>query len=113
MKTIRWGFIGCGSVTEIKSGPAYQLTEGFEVVAVMRRDLEKAKDYAKRHNINTFYNDADALIHNKNVDAVYIATPPNSHEHYALKVAEAGKICCIEKPITPNHQDSLAIFKSF
>ncbi|SER10244.1 Predicted dehydrogenase [Hyunsoonleella jejuensis] len=113
MKTIKWGFIGCGSVTEVKSGPAYQLTEGFEVVAVMRRNIEKAKDYAKRHNINTFYNDADALINDENVDAIYIATPPDSHKTYALKVAKAGKPCCIEKPITPNYQDSSAILNAF
>ena len=113
MKTIKWGFIGCGSVTEVKSGPAYQLTEGFEVVAVMRRDIEKAKDYAKRHNINTFYNDVDALINDENVDAIYIATPPDSHKTYALKVAKAGKPCCIEKPITPNYQDSSAILHAF
>lgn len=113
MNTIKWGFIGCGSVTEVKSGPAYQLTEGFEVSAVMRRDLDKAKDYAKRHNIETYYNDADALIHDEDVDAVYIATPPDSHKMYALKVAEAGKPCCIEKPLATNYNDSLDILNAF
>jgi len=113
MNTIKWGFIGCGSVTEVKSGPAYQLTEDFEVAAVMRRNLEKAKDYAKRHHIETYYNDAESLINDKNVDAVYIATPPDSHKKYALKVAEAGKPCCIEKPLTPSYQDSLAIQEAF
>ena len=48
---IQWGFIGCGSVTERKSGPAFGKVEGSKVVAVMRRDIEKAKDYAKRHGI--------------------------------------------------------------
>ena len=50
-KTIRWGIIGCGDVTEIKSGPAYQKANGFELVAVMRRDGKKAADYAKRHGV--------------------------------------------------------------
>lgn len=113
MKTIKWGFIGCGSVTEVKSGPAYQLTEGFEVTAVMRRDLAKAKDYALRHNIDKYYNDADALINDENVDAVYIATPPDSHKMYALKVAAAGKPCCIEKPLAPDYNDSLDILNAF
>ncbi len=112
-KKIRWGIIGCGNVTEIKSGPAYQLTEGFETIAVMRRHLEKAKDYAQRHHVKKFYDDADALINDKDVDAVYIATPPDSHKFYALKVANAGKPCCIEKPITPNYQDSLDIVNAF
>lgn len=110
---IRWGILGCGSVTEIKSGPAYQNTEGFEVVAVMRRDKEKAADYAKRHSVPKFYTSAEDLIGDKEVDAVYIATPPDSHKYYALKVADAGKPCCVEKPMAPNYLDSLEIHKAF
>lgn len=112
-KIIRWGIIGCGNVTEVKSGPAYQKTEGFEIVAVMRRDSEKAVDYAKRHGIKKYYSNADDLINDPEVDAVYIATPPDSHKFYGLKVALAGKPCCIEKPLAPNYEDSLAIHKAF
>ncbi len=112
-KPIRWGFIGCGNVTEIKSGPAYQKTEGFKVVAVMRRDLVKAEDYAKRHDIPKFYNDSRELIDDDEVDAVYIATPPDSHKEYALQVAKAGKPCCIEKPMAANHVDCLEILAAF
>jgi predicted dehydrogenase len=110
---VRWGIIGCGSVTEMKSGPAYQNTDGFEVVAVMRRDKEKAADYAKRHKVPKFYFDAEDLIADDEVDAVYIATPPDSHKFYALKVAEAGKPCVVEKPMAPNYRDSLEIQKAF
>ena len=110
---MNWGFIGCGSVTEIKSGPAYQLTDGFNVVAVMRRDVDKLKDYAKRHNIQTTYTCADDLINDANVDAVYIATPPDTHKYYALKVAQAGKPCCIEKPLSPSYSESLDIVNAF
>ena len=39
------------------------------------------------------------------IDAIYIATPPDSHKFYALKVAKAGKPCCIEKPLTPSYKD--------
>lgn len=108
-KTIKWGIIGCGNVTEVKSGPAYQITDGFELIAVMRRNLVLAKDYAKRHNVPRYYNDADALINDPEVDAVYIATPPDSHHYYALKVAEAGKICCIEKPMASSYAECLEI----
>ena len=110
---VRWGILGCGNVTEVKSGPAYQKTEGFEVVAVMRRDAEKAEDYAQRHGISKHYSDAEALINDTEVDAVYIATPPDSHKLYALKVAAAGKPCCIEKPMTPSYADSLEIQQAF
>lgn len=99
---LRWGILGCGNVTEIKSGPAYQQTPGFSVQAVMRRDAGKAADYAARHGVPRWYDDADALINDPLVDAVYIATPPDSHLFYALKVAAAGKICCVEKPMALN-----------
>jgi 1,5-anhydro-D-fructose reductase (1,5-anhydro-D-mannitol-forming) len=112
-KTIRWGIIGCGAVTEVKSGPAYQKTEGFTIEAVMRRDADKAADYAKRHGINKYYTDADALINDPEIDAIYIATPPDTHKYYGLKVAEAGKPCCIEKPLAPNYKDCLAIHEAF
>ncbi len=112
-KNIRWGIIGCGDVTEVKSGPAYQNIEGFEIIAVMRRNEEKASDYAKRHQIAKFYTDADDLINDDEVDAVYIATPPDSHKYYGIKVAEAGKICCIEKPMAPSYADSLEVYNAF
>ncbi|MGB5419316.1 Gfo/Idh/MocA family protein, partial [Algibacter sp.] len=110
---MNWGFIGCGSVTEVKSGPAYQQTDGFKVVAVMRRDIEKLNDYAKRHNIEKTYTNADALINDPNIDAVYIATPPDTHKEFALKIAKAGKPCCIEKPLSPSYAESLEIQKAF
>ncbi|MGW9684246.1 Gfo/Idh/MocA family protein [Flagellimonas sp. 2504JD1-5] len=110
---IRWGVIGCGSVTEKKSVPAYQMTAGFEVHMVMRRDGEKAKDYALRHKIPNWTTNAEDIIENPEIDAVYIATPPDSHKFYALLVAAAGKPCCIEKPMTPNFQDSLKVYETF
>ncbi len=112
-KNVRWGIIGCGNVTEVKSGPAYQNTDGFELVAVMRRNREKAEDYAVRHGVSKFYSDADKLINDDEVDAVYIATPPDSHKEYALKVAAAGKPCCIEKPMAPSYAESLEIQQTF
>ena len=112
-KTIRWGVIGCGNVTEVKSVPAYQQVDGFEVVSVMRRDLALAEDYAKRHSIKSFSNKADDLINNPNIDAIYISTPPDTHHHYALKVAKADKICCIEKPMAPSYKECIEITEVF
>jgi len=112
-ENVRWGIIGCGAVTEVKSGPAYQKTNGFQLAAVMRRDEKLAKDYAKRHEIEKYYSTADDLINDESIDAIYIATPPDTHKLYGLRVAEAGKICCIEKPLAPSYQDSKAILEAF
>lgn len=112
-ETIKWGIIGCGNVTEVKSGPAYKMIEGFKLVAVMRRNLELAKDYAERHKVQRYYNDADLLINDPEVDAVYIATPPDTHHYYAMKVAQANKICCIEKPMATSYKESIEITNTF
>lgn len=97
--TIRWGIVGCGDVTEVKSGPAFQKATGSALVAVMRRDLAKAEDYAARHGVPRAYGRAEDLIGDTEVDAVYIATPPESHGELALQVAAAGKPCLVEKPM--------------
>lgn len=99
---VRWGIIGCGNVTEVKSGPAFQKIKNSELVAVMRRTGELAEDYAKRHHVPKWYDDADTLINDPNVDAVYIATPPGSHKEYTLKAAKAGKPVYVEKPMALN-----------
>ena len=96
---IRWGILGCGDVTEVKSGPALQNAGRSSVVACMRRDEKKAEDYARRHKIARAYSVADELIHDEDVDAVYIATPPDSHAELAIRALNAGKPVLVEKPI--------------
>lgn len=96
---VRWGILGVGDVCEVKSAPAMQKIENSEVVAVMRRNGEKARDYANRHGIDTWYDDADALINDPNVNAIYIATPPNAHCDLTLKAAKSGKPVYVEKPM--------------
>ncbi|MDQ6421230.1 Gfo/Idh/MocA family oxidoreductase [Paenibacillus sp. LHD-117] len=102
MEKVRWGIIGCGNVTEVKSGPGFQKAEGSELVAVMRRNGALAADYAARHGVAKWYDDADKLIADPEVDAVYVATPPSSHMEYALKCAAAGKPVYVEKPMARN-----------
>jgi 1,5-anhydro-D-fructose reductase (1,5-anhydro-D-mannitol-forming) len=105
VRTIRWGIIGVGDVTEVKSGPALQRAKHSALVAVMRRTSELARDYAERHGVLKWYDDADALINDPEVDAVYIATPPDSHMVYTLRVAQAGKPIYVEKPMARNHAE--------
>ena len=105
--TVRWGIIGVGNVTEVKSGPAFYKTENSELVAVMRRDAEKVADYAKRHNISKYYTNALDLINDTEVDAVYIATPPDSHANYAIEAMRAGKPVYVEKPMAKNYNECL------
>jgi len=101
-KKINWGIIGCGDVTEVKSGPAFNKVPNSSLVAVMRRNQEKAKDYATRHNVPKWYTSATDLINDPNVNAIYVATPPSSHEEYAIAAIKAGKPVYVEKPMSVN-----------
>src|SRR5438046_5390705 len=102
MKKIKWGIIGCGDVTEIKSGPAFNKVKNSELAAVMRRDEEKVKDYAFRHHVPKSYTSAEKLINDPDVNAIDIATPPSSHEEYTIAAFRTGKPVYVEKPMALN-----------
>lgn len=103
MKTIRWGMIGCGDVAEIKSGPGFYKADHSRLVAVMRRNGQLAADYARRHDVSRSHDDAQRIIDDPDIDAVYIATLTDSHREYTLRCARAGKAVYVEKPMAMNH----------
>ncbi len=109
MKILKWGFIGCGEVTEKKSGPAFSEVEGSSVVAVMSRSSEKARSYAERHSIPRWYTDAQRLIDDTEVNAIYIATPPSSHATFAIMAMRAGKPVYVEKPLAASYEDCVRV----
>jgi predicted dehydrogenase len=113
MQVVRWGIIGCGDVTEVKSGPGFQKATGSALAAVMRRDEARAREYAERHGVPRWYSDAGALIDDAEVDAVYIATPPSTHLELAMRVASAGKPCLVEKPMAMNHGECRRMVDAF
>ncbi|MCX6169515.1 MAG: Gfo/Idh/MocA family oxidoreductase [Ignavibacteriales bacterium] len=112
MKKVRWGMLGCGDVAEIKSGPGFQKAAGSQLIAVMRRNGKLAEDYSIRHNVPKWYDDANELINDPNIDAVYIASPPSSHKKYTLAVAKAGKPVYVEKPMALNYSECVEMVKT-
>lgn len=113
MKIVRWGILGCGAVTEQKSGPAFQKVRGSALVAVMRRTPGLAEDYARRHGVPRFYERAEDLVRDPEVDAVYVAAPPGAHLDLALLVAEAGKPAYVEKPMARTHAECVRMMDAF
>jgi len=103
---IKWGIIGCGDVTEIKSGPAFSKIPGSTLIAVMRRNAKKAADYALRHGVDRWYADANELMNDPSINAVYIATPPAFHLPYALSALKRGLNVYVEKPVTLNSSEA-------
>jgi predicted dehydrogenase len=99
-------------VAEVKSGPAFQQIKDSELLAVMRRDTEKARDFAQRHNVPVWYDDAEELLNDSRINAVYIATPPSTHVELTLKAIKAGKNVYLEKPMAKNSQECTKIIKA-
>jgi predicted dehydrogenase len=113
MDVIRWGMIGCGDVAEVKSGPGLRKAKGSTLVAVMRRDVGKAEEYARRHGVPRVHARAADLIADGEVDAVYVATPPLSHCELALQAAAAGKPCLVEKPMALDYDECALMVSAF
>ena len=82
---VRWGVLGVGNVCEVKSAPAMAIVPHSTLVAVMRRDGEKAKSYADRHGVPKWDDNADDLINDPEVNATYIANPPYAHAELTAK----------------------------
>lgn len=109
MNEINWAMIGCGAVTEVKSGPGLYKSKHSNLIGVFNRTYERAVDYINRHSIEKVYRTVEELLDDSRIDAVYISTPPNSHKHYAMLCLEAGKIPYIEKPLAMTYDEALAI----
>ena len=105
MKTIHWGMIGCGAVTEVKSGPGFYKAENSALVAVTSVDPVMTKSFAQRHGVANAYDSTEDLLKDAAVEAVYIATPPSSHKPLALQAAKAGKHVYVEKPMAMRHAE--------
>jgi predicted dehydrogenase len=112
MRQINWGMIGCGNVTEKKSAPAFNKVPNSHLLAVTNRTPDKAKSYAERFAVPRWYSTAEELLADSEVNAIYIATPPDSHLTYTLRAAEAGKPVYVEKPMARTYQECLQMIKA-
>ncbi len=97
----RWGILGPGKI-------AHQFAKGLSVTdkgtlyAVGSRDLARAEDFARQYGAPLSYGSYEELIHDNDVDVIYIATPHHRHYELSKKCLEAGKAVLCEKPITIN-----------
>jgi predicted dehydrogenase len=107
--TLRIGILGAARVAIYAMIAAAKQVEGIEVIAVASRDPERARQYAKDHNIPKTYSDYQTLIEASDVDAVYNALPPNLHARWSIAAVEAGNPVLCEKPFTLNVADTEAM----
>jgi len=111
MKELNWGMIGCGSVTEVKSGPAFSKVKNSRLLAVSSRNYIKAQDYCSRHQNPYCFENISQLISHPDIDAIYIATPPDSHASLTIKALQAGKSVYVEKPMARTYNESLQMLQ--
>jgi predicted dehydrogenase len=100
-----WGIVGAGDVCEIKSAPAMSSILNSEVKWVMRRNADKASDFVRRHGIAHWTTHLDEILNDNEINAIYIATPPNTHAELTIKAAKAGKAVYVEKPMANTHEE--------
>jgi len=113
MRTIHWGMVGCGDVTEKKSGPCFYKAQNSTLYAVTNRTKSKAEDYARRHGVAKVYDNIEEMLADTKIDAVYIATPPDSHKDYAIQCARAKIPCYVEKPMALSYAECMEMIKAF
>jgi predicted dehydrogenase len=112
MQDIVWGVIGGGKVCEKKSMPAMQIIPHSRVKTVMRRDETAGRDFTLRHGVPNYKKDPADIFHDPEINAVYIATPPDSHADYAIAAATAGKAVYVEKPMARNYDECRAMIRA-
>ena len=110
---VLWGVIGVGDVCEKKSAPAMQKIEHSDIKVVMRRDGDKAEDYARRHHVSHWTDDAEEVLADPDINAIYIATPPYGHAELAIKAAAAGKPTYVEKPMARTYDECARMVSAF
>ncbi len=111
-KKIRWGFLGCGKVVQKKSGEAFRSVPNSEIAVIMRRDLAAAKESAERFGAPVWCDSVTELLE-KDIDAVYIATPPGLHYEQAMECLKAKKAIYLEKPFARNYAEAKALTEAF
>ena len=99
MAPVGFAVLGLGSLAQTAILPAFRDMQTAKLVAVVSRDLKKARRLSDVHGAAFAYDRLDECLANPQVEAVYIATPPGSHLQDVTAVALAGRHVLCEKPL--------------
>ncbi|WP_186438423.1 Gfo/Idh/MocA family protein [Cohnella terricola] len=102
MKRLRWGILGCAAIADRAVIPAIQASETGELVGIASRNVEKARTKAEEFGIPKYYGSYEALLADKDIDAVYIPLPNHLHKEWTIAAAKASKHILCEKPLALN-----------
>lgn len=110
-RKLKWGILSTGAIANAFAHGLQNSARG-ELVAVASRTAEKAKAFCPDMTIPHRHGDYDALLHNPEVEAVYIATPHPHHAEWVIRAADAGKHILCEKPLGLNHAEAMAMVEA-
>jgi predicted dehydrogenase len=102
METLKWGLIGCGDIAQRRVAPALRDLPTCELLAVTRARPNLAESFANQFGAKKWYTTWQDLLADRDIDAVYIATPVHLHAAQTIAAAEAGKHVLVEKPMAMN-----------
>ncbi|NRD24136.1 Gfo/Idh/MocA family oxidoreductase [Winogradskyella litoriviva] len=104
LTTINWGIIGAGKIAA-KFATDLNAVSNCNFYAIASRTKEKAENFKKQYHADVAYGSYEKLVKDKNIDAIYIATPHSFHKmHTALCLKHNTPVLC-EKPFAMNLQE--------
>lgn len=109
---VRWGVIGTGGIADKKTIPAIKESKDSELIALMDINLERTKELAQKHGAKRYYNKIEDLLSDKEIDAVYIATPLYLHCEQTILAAKYGKHILCEKPMALTVEECKEMIKA-
>ena len=112
LKKINIGFIGAGSFAQSYLIPNVKDT-GASLDTVVTTKGITSKNVAEKFGFNHTSSNADDVIGNAQINTVFIATPHNSHAHYAVSALNANKHVFIEKPLAMNSEELKDVEKAY
>lgn len=97
-----WGILGCARIAQSALVPAIREAKNGVLYGIAARDEKRAREWARKYKFKKFYKDYQALLDDRDIDAVYIPLPNHLHCEWACRAARAGKHVLCEKPLALN-----------
>ncbi|MFV0361569.1 MAG: Gfo/Idh/MocA family protein [Suipraeoptans sp.] len=110
MNIIKFAAIGTGMITEKFISEAEKV-DGFKLHAMYSREEVKAREFAEKYRAETIYTDLNRLSQDRNIDAVYIASPNSLHFSQVMKMLSSGKHVLCEKSIASNLKEAERLYE--
>lgn len=102
---IRWGILGTGGIAR-RFARGLQFLPDARLLAIGSRSDSGAESFADQFDVPRAYSDYEALVNDRDIDVVYVATPSSVHRDNCILGLEAGKAVLCEKPFTINADEA-------